>query len=190
MRKHLKGIKKSGNTRSETPFVEKALALLKMKLGIDCCTIPGVTYSYTRLDNDFTHTVKYLIKKLHGPGTDKILEKVIKILGEFLGSCCLIDVTVTWTNPADPDEITLSFIGQEGQGTIQTAGADMIQSLKIPSGNYIITLEYSGAINQFSSIVLSNGTPIATMTGTGTVPKSVSTLPMPISSTYTITATP
>lgn len=191
VKKYLKGIKKSGNIREILPFIEKAITLIKFKLGDPCCTNPDATTSYTRRDNDFTLTVKYLLKKIHGPSTKKILNRVIRILEVFAGACCVtppteITVVVNWDN-GNSETFPISFIGQNGEGTF-TSDPGTTYTFTLPYGTYIMQVSVPSDFNAGAlEVTNSNGDIIINVPDTSMGPITADSAVITPETTYTVT---
>jgi len=72
-------------------FVSKALALVDEKLGVPCCSDPTATINlHTRFDNDFTNTVRMTLVSLPKKGNVQALNRIHKILYNFLNPPCCV----------------------------------------------------------------------------------------------------
>jgi len=72
-------------------FIQKALALVDEKLGVPCCANPSATINlFTRFDNDLTNTVRMMLVSLPKKGNVQALNRVHKLLTNFLTPPCCI----------------------------------------------------------------------------------------------------
>lgn len=70
-------------------YVKKALALVKLKLGVPCCDTPDVTINlFTRFDNNFTIGVNMLLNSMTKTGNVKSLARSQTILENYITPPC------------------------------------------------------------------------------------------------------
>lgn len=76
-------------SREVKRYVQKAITMIKFKLGDPCCTDPNADVTFaTRFDNDLTNTLRGLMQFDTLKGIKQSLERTKDKLQKFVDGCC------------------------------------------------------------------------------------------------------